>query len=736
MVKVKEANYYLPDGRIHIEGWLSTLADKYSEPHQHFIRMACYFAQDTAGQHLTATGQSCLNHGMMMAEILADLKADEQSIAAALLYNNVECADLPLEDVAEHVNPEVAKLIAGTQQMDAIHNLPIYLHHQPQSRGQIDNIRKMLLAIVEDVRVVLIKLAERLCMLRLADTLPATIQESLAHEIQEIYAPLANRLGIGQIKWELEDLAFKYLNSQAYKELAKKLDLTRIEREHYVTEIKATLSAELMKADIKEYDIAGRAKHIYSIYRKMVRKGVDYGQIYDAIALRILVSNLEECYTCLGIVHTLWQPIPEEFDDYISHPKPNGYRSIHTAVVGPGNINFEVQIRTKQMHQDSELGVAAHWKYKEGAAPQQGYEEKILWLRQVLDWQNELVQQGKSVEQTTTKQIFGDRVYVFTPENEIVDLPNGSTPLDFAYQIHTQIGHRCRGAKVNGQIVPLTHRLITGEKIEIITTKIPRPSRDWLSPHAGYLFTSRARAKVLHWFKEQDHDQYVSQGQAILDAELSKLNLPKIDFAPYIQHYNLKSYNDLLAAIARGDLKLHTLLNMIQHALGIKTEKVKPVVIAAPSKLSTSSSKNDVIIEGLDDILITFAKCCKPIPGDLVVGHITKERGVTIHLITCPNIDNVANKNKLLEAHWVGQTRHHYPADLVITAHDREDLLRDITTLISNKKLKLVGLHTFTERGGDTVTIKLTLEINEASQLTQIIAQLSHIHHIVGIRRC
>ncbi len=734
MVKVKQADYHLPDGSINVDTWLQKLSEKYGKRQLAIIRLACHFAQYTGGEHPTISGQSCLQHGLTMAEILVDLNADEDSIAAAILYNNVEFADLVLEDITEQVSPEIEKLIRGTHQMEAVHNLPIYLHSYTQNRSQIDNIRKMLLAMVEDVRVVLIKLAERLCMLRYAANLAPQIKKTVAHEAKEIYAPLASRLGIGHIKWELEDYAFRYLEPKDYKALAKKLDSRRIDRENYVEQVKTILAKELQKAEITQFEITGRAKHIYSIHRKMLRKNVDYEQIYDAIAVRVLVNTIEESYTALSIVHSLWEHIPEEFDDYISNPKPNGYRSLHTAVHGPDDRSVEVQIRTQDMHQESELGVAAHWKYKEGSSSHRGYEEKINWLRQVLDWQNYLVKQGKQVEQETTKKIFGDRIYVFTPNNEIVDLPSGATPLDFAYHIHTEIGHRCKGAKVNKKIVPLTYKLKTGEQIEIIRAKEPHPSRDWLNVHAGYLYTSRAKAKVLNYFKQQDVEKNKRTGQEMLDQELTRHHLAKVDLTPLAQRQNYKSVNDMLASIGRGDASIHSLVHQIQQMQGIMPEEQKPTIIASPSK-PRRHSKNDVVIEGIDNILVSFAKCCKPIPGDDIVGNVTKERGVTVHIRQCNNIQAMPNKDKLMKVNWVAQPQYYYPAELAIMANDRETLLRDITTLLNNKKLRLIQLSTHTSKSYDIASIKMTIEVNKLEQLEQLIKQMQQIPNIIDVRR-
>jgi len=718
MVKIKETS-------LNIETWFETLSKKYQDPSLKLIRNTYAF--------LTSLELNHPMEGIEMAEILFNINADEECLAAALLYPFLKTRDVSIEIIQEKISVSVAKLLQGTEQMNAVHYGSFRSPHQPQHARQLDNIRKMVLAMAEDVRVVLIKLAEQLVLLRHASKSTPEDVALLAKETKDIYAPLANRLGIYALKWELEDLSLRYREPEQYQTLAKKLESSRLEREKYLSQIQNVLCDELSKAGLHSFEISARAKHIEGIYRKMLRKSVDYSQIYDALAIRILVTDVETCYTVLGLIHGLWTPIPEEFDDYITHPKPNGYQSLHTAVTGPQGKNFEIQIRTYAMHESSEKGIAAHWKYKEGALAKQAYEEKINWLRQLLDWQNDLTQE-ESGASTKTKELFSDRVYVFTPNYEIIDLPKGATPLDFAYQVHTEIGHRCRGAKINGHIVPLTHVLNTGETVEIITAKSPRPSRDWLNAHAGYLFTPRAKAKVAHWFKEQDYDHYVHEGQRILNEELVRWHLEKTDLTPYWRPLQYHTFSDFLAAIGRSEVKLLSFIHSILHSLGRMTTAPKPLVTPTHEK-PQRSSKNDVIIEGLEDLLMTFSKCCKPVPGDQIIGYVTKERGVTIHAVGCPNLKNFTNRDKLLNAYWVENPLHAYPVDLILMAHNRDGLVHEITTLVSHKKLRLLHLSTYLLKGTQLAQIKITLEIKHLDQLQQIIAQLHHVHAIIEIKR-
>lgn len=732
MVKVKESPHLAPDGTINLEAWLQHVANQRHKRDLYLIRHACVLSQLTGEEQPTLTGVSCLQQGLTMAEILLDLNLDNESIAAALVYNNVHYADLTLDDVREHLGDQVAKLVHGTIQMDAVHNISDL---DNKSHDQLENVRKMLLAMVEDMRVVVIKLAERAAIMRSLGVFAKETARQYAKETMDIYAPLANRLGIGQLKWELEDRSLRYLEPAAYEEIAKLLHERRIDREQYIDSRVQQVKHALINADIKNFDVQGRAKHIYSIYRKMLRKKISFQQLFDINAIRILVSNIEDCYNVLSIIHGMWQPIRAEFDDYIATPKPNGYRSIHTAVIGPDNKNIEFQIRTYDMHKESEHGVAAHWRYKEGGQQKAGYEAKIAWLRQVLAWQKELTQSSASPHPAATA-VMEDRVYVFTPTGEIIDLPQGATPLDFAYHIHSEVGHRCRGAKVNGTIVPLTSSLNTGEQIEILTAKEANPSRDWINPHLGYLKTARAKAKVHHWFKLQDFDKNLADGRAFLDRELQRLAISNIDEEKIAHKLHFKNSKDMLAALGCGDLRLAQILGAIQLQIEFHkkpAEILTPVVTPRPSSKSSTSGIN---IAGVGNLLTHTARCCKPVPGDLITGFITKGRGVAIHRHDCTNMLNMASTNpgRVIEVSW-GTNAESYPVDIRIDAYDRPGLIRDISTVLANEKLNLIAFQTFTDKMENMAHMTLTLEIPNLASLSKIFDRIKNIPNVINVLR-
>lgn len=732
MVKIKESSYLTNEGNINLESWLQHIAATHTTHDLALIRHACVLSQLTGEDKPTLTGISCLQQGLTMAEILLDLHLDNETIAAALVYNSVHYADLNLEDVREHLGEGIAKLVQGTIQMDAIHSLPGLTS---DNHAQLENVRKMLLAMVEDMRVVVIKLAERTAIMRALDVFDEKMQQHFAKETMDIYAPLANRLGIGQLKWELEDLSFRYLKTTNYKEIASLLNERRIEREHYVDDVVKQLTTALHNGGVLQFEISGRAKHIYSIYRKMTRKKLTYDQLFDLNAVRILVNTIEDCYKALSIVHGLWQPVASEFDDYIATPKPNGYRSIHTAVIGSQHKTIEVQIRTQQMHRESEHGVAAHWRYKEGGQQKAAYEAKIAWLRQVLEWQKDLVKKGTR-HQTTHTAVLDDRVYVFTPTGEIVELPQGATPLDFAYHIHSEVGHRCRGAKVNGNMVPLTYILNTSEQVEILTSKQPNPSRDWLNTHLGYLKSTRAKAKVHHWFKLQDYDKNVSEGQTLLERECQRLGLDAFDYEKITHKLHFKNKKDMLAALGCGDLRIVQVLNAI-HAQSEMIKKVEEITTFIPLRAPSKTLPSGINIAGIGNLLTHTAGCCKPVPGDTVIGYITQGRGVAIHRDDCHNVIDLdaEHRGRLVEVDWGSKASAVYPVDVVIQAYDRPGLVRDISTLIANERLNLLAIATATNKLDNLAHITLTLEITDLSSLSKIFDRIRHIPNVVDISR-
>lgn len=733
MVKVKEGMPVHVDGSIDVEKWLQNIAAKGYFQDLDRIRNACTLSQLAGHDHATETGESCLQLGLSMADILADLEVDQETLAAAIIFESVHYAELSLEDVAEQLGSPIAKLVKGVEKMSAMSVLE-GLSNSTQNKHQMDNVRKMLLAMVDDVRVVLIKLAERLCILRSTAPMPPTMRQHIAVEAMEIYAPLANRLGIGAIKWELEDLAFRVLHPDEYKKIAKGLNATRVDRDRYVNVIVEALNQLIQSIPVSHFAVYGRSKHIHSIYKKMQRKNVDLDEIYDATALRILVDNELECYQVLGAVHALWAPISIEYDDYIAHPKANGYRSLHTAVTGPEGRVFEVQIRTFDMHERAEMGVAAHWKYKEGGRPQQeSHERKIEWLRDVLAWHREMAA-NQGISESIEAEFLEDRVYVFTPDGDVLDLPQGVTTLDFAYHVHSEVGHRCRGAKVNSHIVPLTYCLRTGDRIEILTGKEAKPSRDWISPHLNYLKTSRAKAKVLHWFKMQDFDRNRDDGQEMLDKELKALGIKADRLADAAHALHFKGLDEMLATLGRGDIKLSQILARIAP---VDVHSETPIKAFEKTPVRKNNFGSDLRIEGVGNLLTYMARCCQPVPGDEVIGYITLGRGVSVHRQDCSNILHSTEKQRrrFLQVHWGSATRDNYVVDVLIRAFDRQGLLHDVTTLLSHEKAHVFALQTQTDKYENTTQIKLTVEIDGLNGLSRLLSKLLQVPNVLEARR-
>jgi GTP pyrophosphokinase len=716
-----------------LEAWLAVLGAQRPVAEMDVIRRAAAWAQRAHAGQTRASGEPYIQHSLAVAGILADLGLDHEVLAAAMLHDVVEDSDIALDDLKQEFGPRIAALVDGVTKMKVIQEFragsgPVHKEHT-----QAESLRKMLLAMAEDVRVVLIKLADRLHNMRTLAALPEDKQKRIARETADIYAPLANRLGIWQIKWELEDLAFRYLEPGDYKQIAGFLAERRVDREAYIERFVAMLSAELKKAGITA-EVSGRAKHITSIWRKMQRKHKDFREIFDVRAVRVLVNDLRDCYAALGIVHSLWQYIPGEFDDYIATPKENNYRSIHTAVIGPEGKTVEVQIRTHDMHESSELGVAAHWRYKEGAKQDKGFDDKIAWLRSLLEWKDELAEASEFVDQFKS-EVFSERVYVFTPKGNIVDLQAGSTPLDFAYHIHTDIGHRCRGAKVNGQIVPLTSALKTGDRVEVLTVKEGGPSRDWLSPHLGYLQSSKARSKVQTWFKLQNHDANVAAGRQTLEREFQRLGLTDVNYEKLASRFDFNQVDGFLAALGRGEVKPAQLLGAMQDLVQPTLKEVPPA--APPRTAGSRKPPAGVTIQGVGNLLTRMAKCCSPLPGDQVVGFITRGAGVTIHRQDCPNAlrHHGENEERLIEVSWGKATDQAHPVEVEIVAHERSGLLRDITGLLANEKVNVLAVNTLTDRGEHIARMRFTLEIPNVEVLRRVLALLDQIPNVMDVRR-
>jgi guanosine-3',5'-bis(diphosphate) 3'-pyrophosphohydrolase len=671
---------------------------------------------------LRATGEAYVTHPIASAQIVAELGVDTVAIQAALLHDVPEDTEYSLTDVEERFGGEVAQLVDGVTKLS---KFSTHSHEQQQA----ENIRKMLLAMAQDIRVVLIKLADRLHNMRTLYGLPSEKQQRIARQTMEIYAPLAERLGIWQMKWELEDLAFKALEPERFHELARLLDTRRAGRETYIERAIAELKPRLVDAGI-EADLQGRPKHIYSIWKKMERKSAEFGEIYDVYAIRILVDEVRDCYAALGIVHSLWRPIPGQFDDYIAVPKNNLYQSLHTAVIALDGKPLEIQIRTHQMHQVSEVGIAAHWRYKEGTKSDREYDAKLAWLRQLLDWQRDVSDATEFVEGIKL-DIFQDQVFVFTPKGDIKDLPAGATPLDFAYRIHTDVGHRTIGSKVNNRLVPLDYRLKNGDIVEIVTTKGEHgPSRDWMN----VVRTSHAREKIRQWFKRKDRDENIAHGRESLERELRRLARTSIaavgadQIAEAARHYNYESLDDFYAAIGYGAVGAQSVVMR----LGVVDDGQGTLpTVAPPQKLERTGG---IRVKGVGDLLVRFAKCCHPIPGDPIVGFITRGKGVTVHLQTCATVVNEREVSRLIDVEWESAPTETYPIAIRVEAYDRTGLLSDITQVVAENKVNIVAAHVGVTPD-HTAVVTATIQVHSVSQLARVMSRIETLKDVISVQR-
>ncbi|NVK22095.1 MAG: GTP diphosphokinase [Kangiellaceae bacterium] len=730
-------------GEFDFEAWLAL--NQLELPSKAVKKMA--LAVELAQKNVSKTPILKLNTlatGLELAEVLTHFNADTDTLTAAILLPAVIAEAVKVETIKDKVGKSIADLVQGAGQMEAIRALQQEsLQHQDdpeQDSQQVESLRKMLLAMVDDARVVLLKLADRVISLRHIKNSSRELQLAFAKETKDIFAPLANRLGIGQLKWELEDLAFRYLEPETYKKIAKSLKEKRVAREKYIDEVIKILSDKLKQEHIKG-EVTGRVKHIYSIWKKMQRKNLPFEEIYDVRAVRILVERVQDCYGALGIVHGEWQHIPKEFDDYVATPKENGYSSIHTAVLGPQGNVLEIQIRTFQMHEEAEKGIAAHWAYKEGAnLAKVGVDEKIAWMRQLLEWQSELADANPDelMEEFQTS-VSEDRVFAFTPGGKVVDLPVGSTPIDFAYRIHTSIGHRCIGAKVSGRIVPLTYQVQSGDVIEIMTKKDEAPSRDWLVPYNGYIAASRTRSKIKQWFNKLDKEDNANAGKELLDKELSRADLRNIDYAELAAKLHLSAEIEMLAKIGTGDLGINQVINRAQELHDAvqphtaKRQDITPVL----RKKSKRKSMGDISVSGVGDLLTSIAKCCKPVPGEAIIGYITQGRGIVIHSKSCTHAKKAINDKpeRILPVEWEAESGNHYAVDLTIHAFDRRELLKDITTIISNEKAAITDMNT--HKNHEKVVINLEVElsaIDDLHKVTSLLKQLPNVFEVVRRR--
>jgi len=698
------------------------------------VQAALALARSFYGDAVLASGEPALDHARGTMGIVSELKLDGEALAAALLAPAVRLDSTRLRQVRERCGAVVADLVEGVTRMEQIHALSSRPVSAPpaEQAAQLEALRKMLLAMVQDIRVVLVKLAAHTQELRyLARSGDAGVRRDTARLTHDIFAPLANRLGVWQLKWEMEDLAFRILEPDTYKGIARQLDEKRAGRERYIEAVIAQLKGELNRAGIAA-EVSGRPKHIFSIYKKMNTKAIDFESLYDVRALRILVQDVRDCYAALGLVHNLWTPIPGEFDDYIAKPKSNQYRSLHTAVVGPEDKALEVQIRTHEMHGHSELGVAAHWRYKESSRSEQGYDQKIAWLRQVLEWRDDAGDAGELAERFRTG-LFDDTIYVLTPQGRVVALPKGSTPVDFAYHVHTELGHRCRGARADGAMVPLNTPLANGQQVEILAAKQGGPSRDWLNAELGYVRSAGARGKIRQWFNRQNFETEAAQGRAVVDKELRRQGMTALSLDKLAAHLGFEKADDFLAGTGRGEIRSRQLEHAVR-ALDPRAEAASPgETLPAPSRGKQAVlRKGGVLVVGVDQLLTVPAKCCKPAPPDAIVGFVTRGRGVTIHRASCASLKRLDAKRRVT-AEWGEAEGAAFPVDIEIVAAKRTGLLRDLSEVLMREKIRIVGSRSTEENAA--VRLRYTLEVANIGQLARVLVLVREVRGVARAAR-
>jgi GTP pyrophosphokinase len=687
--------------------------------------------QAHAGQ-TRKSGDPYIQHPLAVALLLAKIGMDPDAIAAGLLHDVVEDTDVDLERLRQEFGPQVAGLVDGVTKLEQIEQEQIdrfsYKSNGVRNEQEAESLRKMFIAMAEDIRVVVIKMADRLHNMRTLDPLPSQRRKTFARETLEIFAPLADRLGVWQWKWQLEDLSFRHLDPNTYFEIASLIRERRPGRQASIRRHVETLERKLAEAGI-EAESTGRSKHIYSIYRKMQRKGVPFSQVYDVRGIRVITQTVSDCYRILGIVHGLWKPIPGEFDDYIATPKENMYQSLHTAVVGDDGRTLEVQIRTSEMHRIAEYGIAAHWRYKEGGKRDQAFEAKIAWLRSLMEWRQEVTDASEFVDAMKT-DIFQDRVYAFTPKGKIIDLPAGATPIDFAYYVHTEIGHRCRGAKVNDKWVGLDYQLRTGDRVEIITSKRGGPSRDWLNPALGYVKTSRARTKIRQWFRRQDREQNITQGREVVQRELKRLGVEHLGHETVARLFKYEKLDDFHAAVGFGDINSQQIASKIAETRSREEERLQ---FAPPPPTPPIEG---VQVQGTGGLLTRLARCCHPLPGDEIVGYVTRGRGVTIHRRDCPNVLRLEDTERLIEVGW-GTRPQTVPVTISITAYDRTKLLHEISGIISAEDINMAAVNMPMDKmqRKNIITIYITLEISHIAQLSRVLTKIERLPNVIEAQR-
>jgi GTP pyrophosphokinase len=700
------------------------------------IKRAYAFAAEAHAPQLRESGEPYINHPLAVAETLASIHMDTATIVAALLHDVSEDCGVPMAELESRFGREVARLVDGVTKLDKMQ----FLHvdgdgaMSPKLDGQdlwAENMRKMFLAMAEDIRVVLIKLADRLHNMKTLEFRPPAKRRRVAQETMDIYAPLANRLGIWELKWQLEDLSFRYLEPEKYHEIADKVASRRAAREKYIQRVIEVLKVELEKHGLQA-DLSGRPKHIYSIYRKMQRRGVDVDQIYDQLAVRVLVQSIPDCYTALGVIHSIWRPLPGQFDDYIANPKESLYQSLHTTVLAVDGRPLEIQIRTHEMHQVAEYGVAAHWRYKEGLRQDQKFDAKVAWLRQLMDWQKDVAGGAQEFVDSLKTDIFQDQVYVFTPKGEIKELPSGATPLDFAYRIHTDVGHKCVGAKVNGRLVSLDTKLRNGDIVEIITAKGSRgPSRDWLNPNLGFVRTAHAREKIRQWFRRQQREENIVRGRELVEKALKRLNVDGVKFDDLAADFKYDKVDDFLAAVGYGDINPD---EIGRHVLSGAEEQRKDPTSGIPQFARAAMPMGGLRVLGVGDLLTRVCRSCNPVPGDNIIGYITRGRGVTVHRVDCPSVLNEDEKDRLVSVDWSESDQHVFPVTVRLEAWDREGLVRDVTAILADEKINIIALSAVVHKD-QTATVWTTVEVPRLDRLSRIMSRLESIRDVFNVVR-
>jgi GTP pyrophosphokinase len=736
-----------------LENLLEVLPESYSVIDREMVMRAYKYAETAHAGQKRASGEPYISHCVAVAIILAEMKVQPSVIAAALLHDTVEDTEISLSDIRREFSDEIGQLVDGVTKLTHLPRVSRADQHDTvilealkekekieeeedlldtqlsrNRRKDLANetLRKTFLAMGDDIRVILIKLADRLHNMRTLGYMPEHKRRRIAQETLDIFAPLANRLGIWQLKWELEDLGFRYTNPEKYKEIAQNLAETRVEREQQMNAITEYLQKLLSDAGI-DVEISGRSKHIYSIYRKMMEKQKTFEMVRDLRGVRLIVPDVPSCYAALGIIHTHWRPIPNEFDDYIAAPKDNFYQSLHTAIIYDDGKPLEVQIRTPEMNQNAEFGIAAHWRYKERSPRDEQYEQRINWLKKLMDWRQEVEDANEFVDGMKT-DVFQDRVYIFTPRGDIIDLPSGSTPIDFAYHVHTEIGNRCRGAKINGKLVTLDYHLKTGDQVEILTAKQGGPSRDWLNPNLGLVQTQRARSKIRAWFKHQNREQNLTQGKMILDRELKRLGLADYDLEVLAEQFDFHSIEDLFVAVGCGDVSLGHIVNTLSE----EEKKDNNFLNLRPSVAPKEIGKNAVAVLGLKNILTTYAKCCKPAPGDEIVGYITRGRGATIHRQDCPNILRMKDRERIVKVTW-GEPQNTFPIEIQIKAYDRLGLMGDISNILNDENINLKDIKLNLTH--NLAYIVLMIEISDIAQLSRVLTKIENLPNVMEAHR-